>query len=242
MSTLRQLVSNVRSMHRILSTDSMITDRAIASEIRRSSLLLIKRETNLRKLWATDTIFTTIPCLEMIEVPLSDCGDYAEEIMIARSKYKIPRIAEGNYNYVIQGVYSINVLGGTGKRLKEITINRYLNLLKLPTIKNEEYYFINNDYLYVTSSFVEKVRISALFMGDIPKEVMFPEIVCSSDTFSIEDYCKNPLDREFYLPGYLEKQVMQLTSETLKQTYFQIQQDVSNEGIDGQQTNSTLTD
>jgi len=241
MSTLRQLVSNIRSMHRVLSTDSMITDRAIASEIRRASLLLIKRETNLRKLWDTDTIFTTIPCLEMIEVPISDCGDYDENILIARSKHKLPRIAEGNYNYVIQGVYSINVLGGSGKKLKEITVNRYLNLLKLPAKKNEEYFWINDDYLYVSSSFVRKVRMTALFMDVIPNEVMFPEVVCSSDNFTLEEYCMNPLDKPFYLPGYLEKQVMQLTSETLRQTYFQIQQDVSNEGIDGQQVNSSPT-
>lgn len=242
MSTLRQLVSNVRSMHRILSTDSMITDRAIASELRRVSLLMIKRETNLRKLWATDTLFTTIPCLEMIEVPISDCSDYSEDILVARSKHKMPRMAEGNYNYVIQGVYSINVLGGTGKKLKEISINRYLNLLKLPAKKNEEYFWINNDYLYVSSAFVNKVRISALFMDDIPTEVMYPEEVCTGPNFSLDDYCMNPLDKQFYLPGYLEKQVMEYTSKTLRETYFQIQQDVSNEGVDGQQVNSTPTD
>lgn len=241
MSTLRQLVSNTRSMHRILSTDSMITDRAIASEIRRTSLLLIKRETNLRKLWATDTLFTTIPCLEMVEVPITDCGDYAENIMISRSKFKLPKIAEGNYNYVIQGVYSINVLGGTGKKLKEITINRYLNLLKLPNKKNEEYFWINDDYLYVSSAFVLKVRMSALFMDDIPNDIMYPDSGCSSSTYTLEDYCMNPLDKEFYLPGYLEKQVMELTSKTMKESYFRIQQDVTNEGIDGQQVNSSPT-
>lgn len=242
MSTLRQIVSGVRSLHRILSTDAMITDRVIASEIRRTSLLLIKRETNLRKLWATDTVFTTLPCLEMIEVPITDCGDYSENITIARSRFKLPRIAEGNYNYVIQGVYSINVLGGTGKKLKEITINRYLNLLKLPSKKNEEYFWINNDYLYVSSAFVEKIRISALFMGDIPNDIMYPESVCSGDNFNLSDYCMNPLDKQFFLPGYLEKQVMQLVSQTLRESYFQIQQDVTNEGIDGQQANSTATD
>ena len=241
MSTLRELVSNIRSTHRIMSTDNMITDRAIASEIRRTSLLLIKRETNLRKLWATDTLFTTIPCLEMIEVPITDCGDYSENIMIARSKHKLPPIAEGNYNYVIQGVYSINVLGGTGKRLKEITINRYLNLLKLPAKKNEEYFWINNDYLYVSSSFVQKVRMSAFFVSDIPNEVMYPENVCTGDNFSLDDYCINPLDKQFFLPGYLEKQVMEYTSKTLREAYFQLQQDVTNEGVDGQAANSTPT-
>ena len=87
MSTLRKLVSDIRGTHRILSTDSMITDRVIASEIRNASLLLIKRETNLRKLWSTDSIFTTIPCLEMVEVPISECYDYVDDCNIARSKF-----------------------------------------------------------------------------------------------------------------------------------------------------------
>lgn len=237
MSTLRKLVSNTRSMNRLLSTDAMITDRAIASEIRMNSLLLIKRETNLRKLWATDTLFTTIPCLEMIEVPISDCADYTDPITIARSKYKLPKIAEGTYNYVIQGVYSINVLSGKGKSLKEITINRYLNLLKLPSIKNEEYFWINDDYLYVTSSFVERVRISALFEDVVPNEIMYPDSGCEVETNTLENYCMNPLDKAFFLPGYLEKQVLQLTYQTLRQTYFLIPEDLSSEGIDGQ-TNS----
>jgi len=72
MSTFRKLVSDVRSMHKLLSTDNLITDRAVMSEIKNNAFLLIKRETNLRKLWATDTVFTTIPCLEMVEVPISD--------------------------------------------------------------------------------------------------------------------------------------------------------------------------
>ena len=118
MATLRKLVSDVRSVHKILSTDSLITDRAIASEIRNNALLLIKRETNLRKLWATDTLFTTIPCLEMIEVSISECCNYVDECSIARTKFKLPRISEGNYQYVIQGVYSINAIEWPRKEIK----------------------------------------------------------------------------------------------------------------------------
>ena len=239
MSTLRKLISNVRSMNRLLSTDTMVSDRAIASDIIFNSLLLIKRETNLRKLWATDTLFTTIPCLEMVEVPISDCAAYADPLTIARSKNKMPKIAEGTYNYVIQGVYSINVLGGTGKKLKEITINRYLNLLKLPAKKNEEYFWINDDYLYVTSSFVERVRITALFENGVPNDIMYPAEGCTGGEVSLDDYCMNPLDRPFYLPGYLEKQALQLTNQTLRNSYFLIPEDTASEGIDGQSGSAT---
>ncbi len=237
MSTLRKLVSDIRSMHKILSTDSLITDRAIASEVRNNSILLIKRETNLRKLWATSTLFTTIPCLEMIEVPISECCDYQDPCNVARTKFKIPRISEGNYQYLIQGVYSINAMGGTGTKLKEITINRYTNLIKLPVIKNQEYYWILNDYLYISNPMLQAIRLAACFEQEVPNEVMYPESGCGGCGPTNEDWCMNPLDKPFSLPGYLEKQVLDLVSQKLLSTYFQLKTDITDDGLDGQAPN-----
>jgi hypothetical protein len=237
MATLRKLVSDIRSMHKILSTDSLITDRAIASEVRNNSILLIKRETNLRKLWATSTLFTTIPCLEMIEVPISECCDYQDPCNVARTRYKIPRISEGNYQYLIQGVYSINAMGGTGTKLKEITINRYTNLIKLPIIKKEEYYWILNDYLYVNNPLLQAIRLAACFEQEVPNELMYPETGCGGCGPTDEDWCMNPLDKPFSLPGYLEKQVLDLTSQKLLSTFFQLKTDVSADNLDGQAPN-----
>jgi len=238
MSTLRKLVSDVRSMHKLLSTDSLLTDRAIASEIRNNTLLLVKRETNLRKLWATNTLFTTIPCLEMVEVPISECCEYVDPCTVARSRFKLPRIAEGNYQYIIQGVYSINAMSGSGKKLKEITINRYVNLLKLPIIKNEEYYWIMNNYLYISNPLLKAIRISALFEQDVPNDTMYPECGCGSNEPTVEELCINPLDKEYALPGYLEKQVLELTSQKLLSTYFALKTDLTQDQIDGQSPNA----
>jgi len=238
MATLRKLVSDVRSMHKMISTDSLITDRAIAAELKVNSYLLIKRETNLRKLWSTDTLFTTIPCLEMCEVSISECCDYVDPCSIARTKFKLPRISEGNYQYVIQGLYSINVLSGQGKKMKEITVNRYLNLLKLPVIKKEEYFWISNGYIYVSNPSIQAVRFVALFEEDVPNEIMYPECGCGTPNYTTDQLCKNPLDKEFALPGYLEKQVLDLTSQKLLQTYFNLKTDITDDGIDGQAPNS----
>jgi len=240
MATGRKLVSDVRSMHKLISTDASITDRAILSEIRNNSLLLIKRETNLRKLWATDTIFTTLPCVEMIEVPISECCGYVDPCKIARSKHKIPNIAEGNYQYVIQGVYSINALGGSGTKVKEITVNRYTNLLKLSARTKEIYCMIVNDYLYVTNPDIQAIRMSALFTEEVPNEMLYPSCCCGDD-ITPKERCMNPLDKEFPLPGYLEKQVLELTSHKLLQTYFRIKTDVTADGIDGQAPDTNMS-
>jgi hypothetical protein len=173
----------------------------------------------------------------MVEVPISECCDYVDPCIVARSKFKLPRISEGNYQYVIQGVYSINAMGGTGKKLKEITINRYTNLLKLPIIKKEDYYWIINDYLYISNPLLERIRISALFEDEIPNEIMYPECGCNN-IVSTEDLCRNPLDKPFSLPGYLEKQALELTSQKLLGTYFQVKTDMTDDGIDGQASNA----
>ena len=235
--TLRQMISSTRAIHKILSTDSLITDRTIAAEIKYSSFLLLKRETNLRKLWNTDGIFTTIPCLELTCVPISECCDYVDSCEVARTIYKLPRMAEGNYQYVIQGVYSINAMGGRGKKLKEITVNRYLNLLKLPVTKKEEYFWISNSYLYISNPMIKAIRLVALFEEDVPNEIMYPECGCGTAQVTLEELCKNPLDKEFALPGYLEKQVLELTSQKLLSTYFRLKEDVSDEGLDEQAPN-----
>jgi len=240
MATLRKLVSDVRGMHRILSTDALITDRVIASEVKNNSLMLIKRETNLRKLWASDTLFTTIPCLEMKEVPISECCEYSDPYTVARTKFKLPRISEGNYQYVIQGVYSINAMSGKGSKLKEITINRYLNLINLRIVKKDSYFWISNGYLYATNPSLKSIRLTAFFEEDVSNDIMFPECDCGNN-FNLDDYCKNPLDKEFSLPGYLEQQALAMTSQKLLTTYFNIKTDMSNEGIDGQALNAQPT-
>tara|TARA_R100000908_G_scaffold40860_1_gene18954 strand:+ start:547 stop:1275 length:729 start_codon:yes stop_codon:yes gene_type:complete len=241
MATLRKLVSDVRGTHKILSTDALITDRVIASEIKNTSQMLIKRETNLRKLWASDTLYTTIPCLEMKEVPISECCEYADECNVSRTVHKLPRISEGNYQYVIQGVYSIDAMGGKGSKLKEITINRYLNLLKLPIVKNDYYFWISNGYLYVNNPLLKAIRLAAFFEEDVPSEIMYPDCDCGGVEYTDEEYCKNPLDKEYALPGYLESSALGLVSQKLLATYFQIKTDMSNEGIDGQAPNAQPT-
>jgi hypothetical protein len=237
MSTGRKLVSDVRSMHKLLSTDALLTDRMLFAEIKNNAFLLLKRELNLRKLWNTDTIFTTVPCLEMMCVPISECCDYVDSCEVARTKFKLPRMAEGNYQYVIQGVYSINAMSGRGKKLKEITVNRYMNLLKLPITKKEEYFWISNSYLYVSNPMVKAIRLVALFEEDVPNDIMYPECGCGTAKPTLEELCKNPLDKEFPLPGYLEKQVLELTSQKLLATYFQLKTDITQQGIDDQAPN-----
>jgi hypothetical protein len=83
---------------------------------------------------------------------------------------------------------------------------------------------------------IQKIRLVALFEEDIPNELRYGGD-CNSQEIDA-GWCLNPLDRESFVPGYLEKQVLELASQKLLQTYFRIKDDLTQNGIDGQAPNA----
>lgn len=232
MSTLRDEVSSVRSMNKLLSSDSRISDRVIAAELQSTAMLLIKRETDRRKLWATSNLFTLLPCVKLHSVPISECCEFQSEKQVAKSVEKLPKIAEGNYGYLIQGVFSTQLT----RKLNEVTPFRYVNILKLGLPTNEVYYWVQNGYLYLSDPDVEVVALSAYFEETVPASLLFPteDCGCTAKKNNPEDFCKNPLDLEFKCPGYLLKSVRDITTETLLKTYFKIPLDHTSDNKDDQ--------
>jgi len=47
----------------------------------------------------------------------------------------------------------------------------------------------------------------------------------------------NPLDKPYALPGYLQSQVLELTTKKLLSTYFANKTDMTSDGEDGQAPN-----
>lgn len=232
MSTLREQVSKVRSMNKLLSSDNLITDRVVAAELIATANTLIKRETDKRKLWATSNLFTFIPCVTLEAVPISDCCEWQSDKMVAKSKIKLPKIGEGNYGYLIQGVYSTEI----SKKLIEVTPDRFINLLKLQLPTTDIYYWVQNGHLYLSDPNVEVVSFSAFFEEPVPAELLYPtdDCGCSPKKNNIEDKCKNPLDLEFKCPGYLHKAATDITMETLLKTYFKLPDDKTSDNKDDQ--------
>lgn len=220
MSTVRDAISRVRTTNKLLSSDNIISDRAISAELKSKAIMLIRRETNLRRLWSTSTIFNEIPCLEMEQVPLADCCEYKSDKLISRSKFKLPKISEGIYGYLIQWVMNVE------KRVKldEMSINRYVNYLKINPNGKKPVYWIDNRYLYVSDPDALVVSISGYFEDDIPKYLLFPECKCNAKKPPYDE-CLNPLDLQFKCPGYLEDNCVSMTSKYLIETYFRLEPD-----------------
>lgn len=214
--TIREAVSKVRSLNKLLSQDNTISDRAIMYEIESVSSLLIKRETDARKLWESDSIFTTVKCLKMIEVPITDCCSYTSPCTISRSVCKIPKIGEGIYNLLVLPVTTID-----GKlQFSEGSANRYTNLLDLGLRgKKNMMFWLQNGYLYVSEK-VKAVNLTAYFPSG---ENLIEDVKCTCESKEsiLNSLCpKNPLDKEWKVPEYLSDNVITMVHEKFNKIYF----------------------
>lgn len=198
MTTNRDVVHLFRTQVKEINGDKYLSDRAILADLTSVRNLLVKREIDKRKLKDIDSIYTTIPCLEMIPVPLAECCSYKSPCTIRRSKYKLPKVGESIWGYIIEGVWNID-----GKiSFDKGSAKSYANLLDLLN-KNPMIYWIQNNYLYVSDEDIEIIR-TRLFLEDLE---LNPKLFKCSEEFQALS-CQNPLDDSFKCPGYLIQNVV----------------------------------
>lgn len=217
--TLRDIVSDIRSMNKLFSADNRITDRVVASEVKSSALQLIKQETNKRRLWQSPNLFEPLECIPMMRVPLAECCSYTSPCEIARSKEQLPKIAEGIFGLLVQEVADVN----NRQTYDYASPNRYENILKLGIRTPQYIYWFKNKYIYVTNPDVELLSLYAYFEEDVPPTLT---------TCTPVEPCFNPLDQQFRFPGYLEKGLKDLVNTALLNTYFRHLQDYNPDGKD----------
>jgi hypothetical protein len=230
MATLRKLVSDVRSMHKLISTDGLITDRAIASEIKNNTILLVKRETNMRRLWSTDTLFTTIPCLEMVQVAISECCDYTDPCTISRSKYKLPKVMSTRNKLAIKAITTIQ-----GKSLYETTPTKDEYKKYTNTKKEGLFYFIHNGYLFVTGSTTLKVvTFTAIFENPLDLAGIN---ACDPDGNNLPGVCFDPKSQDFPIDEDLFDDIEDMALEKLVKVMARMPNDSENNARDAQVVN-----
>lgn len=221
MLTIRSWVSDIRTSFKLISGDNLISDRMIASELLDVATKLIKQQTDKRKLFFTDTLFTELPCLQMVKTSLAECCDYVSECYIARSQKKIPKIAENIHGLLYKGVFTID----RKSTFTYVDVERYVNLLKLYPGKSFRHFWISGGYLYISDPHIERVSLVAFF-----EEPVDPILYHCSD---IENLCPtNPLDLEFKCPGYLKDDIKRIVRDNLMRTYKQSQDDKTHDNND----------
>ena len=215
MNTLRQYVSDVRSAFKQHSPDVDLSDRQIANELVRTNLKLVNQSLNKRIGWNSPNLFTALPCIPMMEVPLVECCDISSECNIARSVKKLPSIADSKFSLVVQGVWSVNKRA----KYKEINPDRYSNYLDLALKNpNEKFFWVLDNYLYITDPSLEMASMSAFFAEPMD----FTQYSCDAK----ERACPtNPLDMDFKTLPFLKDDIVTITYKKLLETFLRVKAD-----------------
>ena len=227
--TNRQIISDIRSMFKLISSDNLLTDRVILSEVKSIANMLVKQHFDRRKGWTSPNLFAYIPCLEMVKVPLSECCEYTSTKLIAKSKVQIPKIGEGIFGSAIQALQGLD-----GKKIfKETNPRRYANTLKLGLKNSDVYFWILDDYLYVTNEDTELVILRAYFTEDVPNSLLYPGENCDcKNKPDIDNLCTNPLDKKFYFLDDRLYDLKQMVYKNLLSTYFNVPYDKTSNNLD----------
>lgn len=217
-----QYIADVRSAFKILANDDLLSDRYIASELIKTNLKLVNQQLNKRIGWNSPNLFTTLPCIPMKEVSITECCDVSIDCTISRSVNPLPAIADSKFSLVVQGVWSVD----KRFRYKETSANRYANYLSLnKKNKNERFFWILDNYLYLSDPMIDIVAISAFFPEPIDP------VIFSCD--QPNNYCPpNPLELEFKTLPFLKDDIVNITYKKILETYKRSIPDQEPDNID----------
>lgn len=223
MSLVRNLVSQVRSSPKLISADTIISDRVILDLLRTGNIKFVVQRLDTRQGWTDPNLFSLFSCIPLKDVPIAECCDVELDCKISRSVNKLPKIIGTKFNLAIQGVWGIN----RKSRFIESNPNRYANSVKLNNKKEYKFFWILNDYLYLSKSGIELASMSAF-----TEQFVDPSLYsCDAD----KSKCPiNPLDLEFKTLKGLEDDVVTYTTQKIFERYFNANVDKTTNNIDEQ--------
>lgn len=211
MPTNRKICSDIVGYLKANNIDERIPYRLILSTLKDTANLLIKQDSDSRRLFKQANLWKPIPCLELEEIPLIDCPVDISCKTIKRSKDKLPEFYTATYGSLLK----ISNVDGSGS-YTETTFEAYNDQINR-RFKNSNisYFLIINNYLYVPDTTIEAVRVSGFFRDDAA-------LICGNS-------CIKPLDLEFNCPDYLVTVVKQETQKQLLQRFRQIDEKPDND-------------
>lgn len=215
----RNVVSEIRSLNKLLSSDALISDRVILNEALSAKNLIVKQQLDKRTLYSSPTVFAFLPCLQMEPVSIGECCEFTSDIQIAKSIETLPKIIEGAYGLAIQMCSGIDGL----IKFKQISPSRFANLVQLNLQVNNIYFWIQNNHLYISNPNTKAVNFSAAFAEVIPNNLLYPGEDCDCKTPpQIENLCANYLDQPFYAPANRVFDIKQIVYKSLMEVYFKL--------------------
>lgn len=207
-TTIGDSISRVRNLVKGVKEDAFLTDRFIYSLILKYAKLLIKRQDNENKIMRFQSLFETLPCIDLIEVDKVEacCSGIKTNCTIRRTKDKLPEILEGSYGPLIRSITSLDRSIEVFKTYPSI----FTSIANSTNFKynKQKYYWYLDGYLYFPNVEWEGVLIEGLWAESVDY------LKCEGDE------CELRQDHPIHVPEYLFAEIEQMV---LKDLAFLIQ-------------------
>jgi len=216
--TYNEIISQLSNEFALSHADSRITNKFWYSLIQKHTAWIVKQESDKMFLFHTDSIWQTLNCVDLIEVPTTDdcCKYNGPSCKIYRTKDKIPKLYEDVFGVIIKNVNSIDY----SKSIQHITIQEWLRKQNNPDSKYDRnfYYFYKNGYLYFPNIKWKLVSITGYFSDSINK-------YNTCDNEPIENQCESLFESEWRIPSHLIARVVDACLKELSSTMMQVKED-----------------
>ena len=108
--TYNEIISQLSNEFALSHADSRTTNKFWYSLIQKHTAWIVKQESDKMFLFHADSIWQTLNCVDLIEVPTTDdCCKYSgPSCKIYRTKDKIPKLYEDVFGVIIKNVNSID--------------------------------------------------------------------------------------------------------------------------------------
>lgn len=216
--TISEFISNCNLTLNALPVDSKIPNKYVFSIGRNVVADFLKKDSESRRITTASEGWSEIDCVEMVEVPLMECGgvdvNLCEKMM--RSKYQLPDTFTGYNGNIIKHVASVN-FGQIYEPLRGIRLWNDVQKREIKK-KNQKYYVFINQHLYIPipkgeQSSPEQIRIEAYFKNKWEVEE-YKALGCKKC-----EKCVSVLQSEFVCPEFLLSSVTKETVNIIMSKY-----------------------
>lgn len=198
MTTIGSVISRIRSQVKAEVQDAFVTDRQVYSLIQKHAQLFIRRQDSTNKLMKFNSIWKTLPFVQLIEVDKveADCTGIKSNCTIMRTKDKLPNMLEGYWGPLIRTVSSID--GSIS--LKSTHPGTYVSISNSTNYRynKQKYFWYLNGYLYFPDIVWEAVKIEGVFDDDIS------DWLCDKT-----ETCKPRYEQTINIPEFLFSEIEQ---------------------------------
>jgi len=171
--------------------DAFVTDRFLYSLIMKYGRALLRREDSRAKLMRISSLFTTIPCIELIDTsPIEACClSIPTGCYIKRTKVKLPGITDGVHGPIFRLVSSVD----RSQEVYQTDAATYERMLRSVNFKynKKKYFWYIDGYLYFPNLDWDSVLIEGLFDDDTSAFQCDPALQCvmrQDQDIAIPDY------------------------------------------------------